>query len=106
MLTLSVRDSAAMLDCIAGPELGDPYCAHPLQPTSVLRSLEQPVRQLKIGLLIHWRGEKKPDAGVAIVFEKTIKLTSLGHELIPVVFPTDITKPCVAVLSSSLLLIC
>lgn len=30
-LTRSVRDSAALLDATAGPDLGDPYCAPPIQ---------------------------------------------------------------------------
>lgn len=89
VLTLSVRDSAAMLDCIAGPEIGDPYCA-PLQPTSYLQSLEQPVRKLKIGFVDSLASGEKPETAVTAAFEKTVNLlTSLGHELMPVVFPTD-----------------
>lgn len=90
VLTLSVRDSAAMLDCLAGPELGDPYYA-PKQTTSYLKSLEKPVKKLKIGFLTSLAPGENPDTEVKNCFEKSIKLlASLQHELIPVIFPTDI----------------
>lgn len=90
VLTLSVRDSAAMLDCLAGSELGDPYFA-PSQPVSYLQSLEEPVRKLKIGFLDSLRPGEKPDEQVTSAFDKTIKLlSSLGHDLNPTIFPTDI----------------
>ncbi len=90
VLTLSVRDSAAMLDCLAGPELGDPYFAPP-QTESYLQCLERPVGKLKIGFLDSFAPSEKPDADIKLSFEKSIQLLSaLGHELIPVTFPTDI----------------
>lgn len=46
-LTLSVRDSAAVLDATSGPEPGDPYSA-PAQTSSFLSAVKSPGRALKI----------------------------------------------------------
>jgi amidase len=43
----TVRDAARMLDCTAGPGLGDPYAAPPA-PASFAAALEQKSRQLKV----------------------------------------------------------
>lgn len=50
VLTRSVRDSAAMLDVLAGPELGSPI-SQPKPVSSYLRQLEQPLTSLRIGLI-------------------------------------------------------
>lgn len=50
VLTRSVRDSAAMLDCIAGPELGSPI-ALPKPERSFLNYLDQPPRKLQIAVI-------------------------------------------------------
>lgn len=90
VLSLSVRDSAAMLDCLAGPEIGDPYYAPP-QPSSYLKALESPVSPLKIGFMDSYGDHVKLDADVKDSFEQTIELLStLGHTLIPIQFPADI----------------
>lgn len=90
VLTLSVRDSAAMLDCLAGPEIGDPYFA-PFQSMSYLECLKEPVRKLKIGFLDSLGPGEKPEQQVTFAFDKTIKLlSSLGHDLQATIFPTDI----------------
>ncbi|MFW9928919.1 MAG: amidase [Candidatus Thorarchaeota archaeon] len=46
-LTITVRDSAAMLDSISGASLGDPH-ATPTKPPSFLVSIKTPPRKLKI----------------------------------------------------------
>lgn len=46
----SVRDCAAMLDAVAGPALGDPYCAPP-GPPSWLAASTQPPGQLRIAVV-------------------------------------------------------
>ena len=51
ILSRTVRDSAAMLDATAGPELGDPYCAPP-PPTSYLGAIAQAPRRLRIGFAV------------------------------------------------------
>ncbi len=48
VVTRSVRDSAAVLDILAGPQLGDPYTA-PTQTSRYIGELDAPTRQLRIG---------------------------------------------------------
>jgi amidase len=49
-LTRSIRDTATLLDCVAGPAPGDPYTAPlPERPFSELAAL--PPRRLKIGFM-------------------------------------------------------
>lgn len=48
-VTLSVRDSAALLDISAGTDLGAPYSA-PAKPASYVAELDKPLKKLKIGL--------------------------------------------------------
>ncbi len=52
ILSLTVRDSAALLDCIAGPAAGDPYYAEPPH-TPYLAALTGPLRRLKIAMTRH-----------------------------------------------------
>jgi Asp-tRNA(Asn)/Glu-tRNA(Gln) amidotransferase A subunit family amidase len=47
VVSRSVRDSALMLDCTAGPEPGDPYAA-PIQERSFLEAIARPPRKLRI----------------------------------------------------------
>lgn len=90
VLSLSVRDSAAMLDCIAGPELGDPYFA-PAQPQSYLSSLDTPVRKLKIGVLHSLKASEKIEADVQAAFSHSqTLLRHLGHDLVDFTFTVDI----------------
>ena len=49
-LTRSVRDSAALLDAVAGPERGAPYHAPSMQG-SYTAAMQQPVGRLRIGLV-------------------------------------------------------
>jgi amidase len=58
-LTRSVRDSAALLDATAGPELGDAYSAPP--KTCYLDEVKADPRQLKVALAI----KAAPDINVA-----------------------------------------
>ena len=48
-LTVSVRDSAALLDATAGPDLGDPYCAPPAE-TSFSEAARQDPCALRVAL--------------------------------------------------------
>ncbi len=47
-MTLSVRDSAALLDLSAGADAGAPYAA-PAKPASYLSMLATPVKKIKSG---------------------------------------------------------
>lgn len=83
VLTRTVRDTAAVLDGIAGMEPGAPYAAPP-QPASYLQDLERPfVRPLRI---IKWRSawneiEIAPECQAATDHAEAL-LTALGHEVV------------------------
>jgi amidase len=80
VLTRSVRDSAAILDVIAGPMPGDPYSAAP-PPRSFLDGLEAPTRPLRIGLRIHApAAASEVDPACVAAAEGTARmLEALGH---------------------------
>lgn len=80
-LTRSVRDSAALMDAVSGPDLGAPYWAPPLREGFMV-SIARPPRRLRIaftdrrldGSLIH------PDC-VAAARDAATLLESLGHHV-------------------------
>ena len=82
-LTRSVRDSAALLDAVAGPERGAPYHA-PSMHGSYTAAMQQPVGRLRIALVdttfsgtaIH------PQVRDAVMQTGTL-LQSLGHHVEP-----------------------
>lgn len=86
-LTRSVRDSAALLDAVAGPEPGDPYWAVP--PT---RPFAQEVGadpgRLRIAFSARTAGGElgHPDS-VAALTDAVSLCTSLGHELVEANLP-------------------
>jgi Asp-tRNA(Asn)/Glu-tRNA(Gln) amidotransferase A subunit family amidase len=51
VVSRSVRDSALMLDCTAGPEPGDPYAA-PTHERPFLEAIARPPRRLRIALML------------------------------------------------------
>jgi Asp-tRNA(Asn)/Glu-tRNA(Gln) amidotransferase A subunit family amidase len=67
VVTRSVRDSALMLDCTAGPEPGDPYAA-PTPEHSFVEAISQPPRKLKIAMMLKdHRGNKiHPECAKAV----------------------------------------
>ncbi|PWC84621.1 amidase [Azospirillum sp. TSH100] len=79
-VTLSVRDSAALLDASAGAAPGDPYAA-PAQDGRFLDAVSRPPKSLRIGLvrsLAPW--PTHPDCLAAI--DHTVRLCeSLGHRV-------------------------
>ncbi len=87
VVTRSVRDSAAVLDILAGMQVGDPYTAPP-QLTPYTAELAAPPTKLRIayatrhltteGTLV----ESHPDC-VAAVDHAAKLLTSLGHDVEP-----------------------
>ena len=82
VLTRSVRDSAAVLDAIAGPGVGDPYTAPaPVRPFAA--EVGTAPGRMRIG----WRtdrcdggGRSHPDC-VAAVDAASNLLESLGHDV-------------------------
>jgi amidase len=88
VLTRTVRDSAAMLDAVAGPDVGAPYfAARPERP--FLDEVRTPPGRLRVaftveptlGLTIH------PDCAKAVVDAATL-LESLGHDVVEDSFNT------------------
>jgi len=79
--TMSVRDSAALLDICAVPDYGDPYWAPP-GPASYLKRLEQPIGHLKIALSVRAPNGVPVHADCVAATRKTAALCeSLGHEV-------------------------
>lgn len=79
VLTRSVRDSAALLDVTAGPEVTSPYHAPP-PPASFLSEVGAPVRRLKIAFSTrpHLPGQVHADC-VAAVHDAALLCEHLGH---------------------------
>lgn len=79
VITRSVRDSAAMLDAIAGPEVGSRYVA-PSPEGSFLDHTRRPCRPLRIALLerTHAQDEFPPDYHAATLRTGEL-LETLGH---------------------------
>ena len=89
VLTRSVRDTAGMLDAIAGPGVGDPYTA-PAPARPFIEEVGADPGRLRIGFrtaMTGGLGESDP-ACVAAVQSVAGLLESLGHD----VEPTDITE--------------
>ncbi len=85
VVSRTVRDTAAMLDCTAGPEVGDPYFAPP-QAESYLKESQTDPGSLKIGMFTNNMRTGEPvDAQMVSATEATAKLLeSLGHKVEPV----------------------
>ncbi|WP_037854878.1 amidase [Streptomyces sp. NRRL S-340] len=77
----TVRDSAALLDRIGGPEPGDPYFAQqPTRPYAEEATL--PPGSLRIGVLTQAWGGRRTTAPVADALSRTVRLLeSLGHRV-------------------------
>jgi amidase len=88
VLTRSVRDSAAVLDVLAGLQPGDPYAAPP-QISRYAAEITAPPRALRIGFATRrlmpdgTMAESHPDC-VAAVAHAAGLLESLGHQVEPV----------------------
>lgn len=80
VVSRSVRDSAALLDAVAGPMVGDPYFAPP-SPGSYLEAASAGLpRRLRIAVTSYRGGELHADCRRAVE-EAAALCTSLGHEL-------------------------
>lgn len=90
VVSRTVRDTAAMLDCTAGPELGDPYFAPP-QSASYLKDSQTPPRALKVGLFTtNLRTGTPVDPQLVAAAQETGKLLEgLGHHVEEVTLPVD-----------------
>jgi amidase len=84
VVTRTVRDTAALLDATAGPELGDSYLCHPHHGT-FLAELDHEPRPLRVALMLEpWRREIEVDPEVRRAVERTAAtLEDLGHHVEP-----------------------
>ena len=91
VLTRSVRDSAAVLDILAGTQPGDPYTA-PAAPDSYLAALATPPPPLRIGFETRCLlpdgsvTDSHPDCLAAVAHAARL-LGSLGHHVEPAEIP-------------------
>lgn len=81
VVSRSVRDSAALLDAVAGPAIGDPYFAPP-PPGSFLEAVRVGVsRRLRIAVTPYPDGDIHDDCRRAVE-DAAALCASLGHELV------------------------
>jgi amidase len=80
-VSISVRDSAALLDASAGPDIGDPYWAPPPAGRFV-DEVERPPGQLRIALCVKPWNDEPVDAECRQAAEDAARLCeSLGHHV-------------------------
>ncbi|OLU25079.1 amidase [Pseudomonas sp. PA27(2017)] len=87
-ITLSVRDSAALLDITAGADLGAPYAA-PWQHEPFVDSLRRPPRPLRIALVEHLAPWSSGPEALAAVRHTARLCESLGHRVEHATLPVD-----------------
>jgi amidase len=79
-VSISVRDSAALLDAMAGSEPGDPYAAPPAG--SFLAATQQPPGRLRVAFMIRQVGGEPLDPVLVAAVQQTAKLLDeLGHDV-------------------------
>ena len=90
VLTRSVRDTAAVLDEIAGMETGAPYAAPPKPDSYLQATFESTARPLKIAFWIQaWNQIEISADAKAAVFQAAELCESLGHTVVETT-PPDI----------------
>ncbi|MEQ1541534.1 MAG: amidase family protein [Novosphingobium sp.] len=101
----SVRDAARMLDCTAGPGLGDPYAA-PTPPASFAKALEDKGRRLRIAFTRTKLNGQPLHPECAAAAEAAARLCeSLGHHVEEAAPPVDqdgLTMPLMALWTAGL----
>lgn len=81
VLTRTVRDMAAMLECISGPAPGDPYVIAPL-PRDTLSALDAAPKGRRIAVAPAPPWAPPPEAGIAELVAQTGRLLAgLGHHV-------------------------
>jgi amidase len=81
-VTRSVRDSAALLDATAGPDIGDPYWAPPVAGP-FLKEIKTPPGRLRIAFSVNApRGSAVHADCVAAVHDVAKLCAELGHEVV------------------------
>lgn len=90
-ITLSVRDSAALLDMTAGADLGAPYAA-PGKPSSYLEAMVQAPKPLRIALVEQMEPWPSSPEALASVRSTAALCESLGHYVAPVSLPVNLPQ--------------
>ncbi|WP_419736138.1 amidase [Pseudomonas sp. COR18] len=90
-ITLSVRDSAALLDATAGIDLGAPYAA-PLHARPYVTALEQAPRPLRIALVEEVGPWGTSAQSLEAVRQAASLCQSLGHRIEPARLPVVIPE--------------
>ena len=85
-ITLSVRDSAGLLDATAGMELGAPYAA-PMAAQSYAQALQQAPRPLRIALVEQVGPWPTSSQSLEAVRQAARLCESLGHRVTPAQLP-------------------
>ncbi|MEZ5999456.1 amidase [Hyphomonas sp.] len=80
----SVRDNAAFLDAIQGPEIGAPYWCPPAGDSFVSQVTKDPGR-LRIGFMRRWPGHDIDSECVEAVEDAARLCEALGHEVVEAV---------------------
>lgn len=89
-LTRSVRDNAALMDAVAGPDLGAPYHA-PALTSTFTQAIEAPPRRLRVAVTEKsFTGEAIHSDCVDGVRHTAQLLESLGHEVVEAHPPVNI----------------
>lgn len=95
----SVRDSAALLDASAGPDLGAPYAAQPPEGP-FLEAVSEPPERLRISLQRRaWNGVEPHADCVAALDDAASLCRELGHEVEEAPFQVDAATLAPAVLT-------
>lgn len=82
VLSRTVRDTAAAIDAAAGPDLGQPYWAPPME-RPLMEAIKSPPKRLKIAFAITSFTGAPVHAECKAAVEAAAKLcASLGHELV------------------------
>ncbi len=89
VVSVSVRDTAMLLDALSGARHGDPYSA-PALPEPLLQTMERPRKRLRIGLITAspFGDEVSEDAREAAT-RASLLCEQLGHEVFETRLPID-----------------
>jgi Asp-tRNA(Asn)/Glu-tRNA(Gln) amidotransferase A subunit family amidase len=89
-VTRSVRDSAALLDAVAGPSVGEPYASPPLPPGGFVGAMYDDPGRLRIGVARTARPGPGADADCLAALDRAAALLGeLGHHVHETTLPVD-----------------
>lgn len=81
-VTRTVRDTALLLDCVEGPEIGAMFDI-PRPATPYAEVIRKPQTRKRIAFATHLKGTAEPDPEVRAALERTAQvLSDLGHEIV------------------------